>query len=332
MKLDQQLLEIKNLKTYLYTKAGIFRAVDGLTFEIDKQNIHGIVGESGCGKSITALSIMGLVPTPPAKIVEGQILFHRNNEIVDLSKLNPKGTEMRRIRGNEIAMIFQEPMTFLNPVISIGNQIMESIQCQQKVGKREAKNRAIEMLKKVGIPLPEQRVNDYPHQLSGGMRQRVMIAMALSCSPKLLIADEPTTALDVTIQAQILEIMFDLQEEYGMSIVMITHDLGVIAETAKQVVVMYLGKIVESAGVHETFHNPLHPYLRGLLESKPSIGIKRERLISIKGVVPDPLETAWKDKCSFAPRCPEKMDVCTDKEPKDITKKENHKVKCWLYV
>ncbi len=332
MQSDRQLLELKNLKTYLYTKSGILKAVDGVSFEIDRKNIHGIVGESGCGKSITALSIMGLVPTPPARIVDGQILYHRNSEIIDLSKLDPKGAEIRSIRGNEIAMIFQEPLTSLNPVFSIGNQIIESIHFHQKVSKKEARKMAIEMLKKVGIPLPEQRVNEYPHQLSGGMRQRAMIAMALSCSPKLLIADEPTTALDVTIQAQILQIMFDLQEEYGMSIMMITHDLGIIAETAKQVVVMYLGKIVESSGVRETFHNPLHPYLKGLLQSKPSIGIKRERLIPIKGVVPDPIETAWQNKCSFAPRCPKRMDVCTEKEPKDIAQKENHKVKCWLYV
>ena len=328
---DGRLLELKELKTYLYTKANVFRAVDGISFDIGKNKIQGVVGESGCGKSMTALSIMGLVPIPPAKIVEGQILYHRNNEIIDLSKLDPKGTEMRGIRGNEIAMIFQEPMTSLNPVFPIGNQIMEAVQHHQKVKRIEAKSRAVEMLKAVGISLPEQRVNEYPHQLSGGMRQRVMIAMALSCYPKLLIADEPTTALDVTIQAQILQLMFDLKDEYAMSIMMITHDLGVIAETAEDVVVMYLGKIVESANVRETFHNPLHPYLRGLLESKPSIGIKREKLVSIKGVVPDPLEAVWKDKCSFAPRCPNKMDICTSEAPPIFVPKQDHKVKCWLY-
>lgn len=331
MAIEDQLIQLNELKTWFYTEEGVVRAVDGVTFDIGKKRTQGVVGESGCGKSVTALSIMGLVPIPPGKIVEGEVLYHRNGDLMDLTQFNPKGRQMRSIRGNEIAMIFQEPMTSLNPVYTIGNQIMEAIQLHQKVGKKEARKRAIDMLIEVGMPLPEQRVDEYPHQLSGGMRQRSMIAMALSCNPSLLIADEPTTALDVTIQAQILELMLDLQDEFGMSIMMITHDLGVIAEIAEHVVVMYLGKIVESAEIHVTFHNPKHPYLKGLLESIPSIGIKKEELIPIKGVVPDPLEMAWEDKCSFAPRCPEKMDICVNKEPLVSEPEPDHQVRCWLY-
>lgn len=331
MAIEDQLIQLNELKTWFYTEEGVVRAVDGVTFEIGQKKTQGVVGESGCGKSVTALSIMGLVPIPPGKIVEGEIIYHRNGDLMDLSKFNPKGKQMRSIRGNEIAMIFQEPMTSLNPVYTIGNQIMEAIRLHQKVGKKEARKRAIDMLIEVGMPLPEQRVDEYPHQLSGGMRQRAMIAMSLSCNPSLLIADEPTTALDVTIQAQILELMLGLQEELGMSIMMITHDLGVIAEIAEHVVIMYLGKIVESADIHNTFHDPKHPYLKGLLESIPSIGIKKEELIPIKGVVPDPLEMAWENQCSFAPRCPEVMDICTNQEPPVFEPEPDHQVRCWLY-
>ena len=253
------LIEIKNLKTHFHTDRGVVRAVDGVDLVIRRNRTLGIVGESGCGKSIMALSIMGLVPSPPAKIT-GEILYHRKDgTVVDLAKLDPKGKEIRSIRGAEIAMIFQEPMTSLNPVYTIGNQIIEAVRLHQNVDKKEARNRAIEMLRLVGIPAPERRVDEYPHQLSGGMRQRAMIAMALSCNPSLLIADEPTTALDVTIQAQILELMQKLQEEFEMAIMMITHDLGVVAGMADEVAVMYLGQVVEYSSVRNVFQVPSSP-------------------------------------------------------------------------
>ena len=247
------LIEVKGLRTYFYTEDGVVKAVDGVSFAIEPEQTLGVVGESGCGKSVTALSIMGLVPMPPGKIVEGEILFRKNGKTVELHKLNPKGKEYRSIRGKEIAMIFQEPMTSLNPVFTIGYQIMEAIMLHQKVSKREARQKAIEMLRQVGIPEPEQRVDEYPHQLSGGMRQRAMIAMALSCNPSLLIADEPTTALDVTIQAQVLDLMQDLKRKFHAAIMLITHDLGVVAEMCEEVVVMYLGKVVERAKVRPFF-------------------------------------------------------------------------------
>jgi oligopeptide/dipeptide ABC transporter ATP-binding protein len=271
---------------------------------------------------------MGLVPMPPGKIVEGEILYHRDGNVTNLTKLNPKGKEYRSIRGNEIAMIFQEPMTSLNPVYTIGNQIMEAIILHQKVNKKEARKRAIEALEEVGIPLPEQRVDEYPHQLSGGMRQRAMIAMALSCNPSLLIADEPTTALDVTIQAQILELIKDLQKRFKMSLMIITHNLGVIAEMADDVVVMYMGKAVEEADVRSTFHDPLHPYTQGLMNSIPSLAERKERLVPIKGVVPDPYDLP--QGCVFAPRCPKVMTVC-EKDPPWIEVKPKHWARCWLY-
>jgi oligopeptide/dipeptide ABC transporter ATP-binding protein len=322
------LIEVKDLKTYFYTEDGVVRAVDGITFTIEQQKTLGIVGESGCGKSVTALSVMGLVPMPPGKIVEGEILYHRDGNVTNLTKLNPKGKEYRSIRGNEIAMIFQEPMTSLNPVYTIGNQIMEAIILHQKVNKKEARKRAIEALEEVGIPLPEQRVDEYPHQLSGGMRQRAMIAMALSCNPSLLIADEPTTALDVTIQAQILELIKDLQKRFKMSLMIITHNLGVIAEMADDVVVMYMGKAVEEADVRSTFHDPLHPYTQGLMNSIPSLAERKERLVPIKGVVPDPYDLP--QGCVFAPRCPKVMTVC-EKDPPWIEVKPKHWARCWLY-
>ena len=324
------LIELNDLKTYFYTEDGVVKAVDGVSFGIDEQQTLGVVGESGCGKSVTALSIMGLVPMPPGKIEGGSILYHRNGDDLDLTKLDPKGKMYRSIRGNEIAMIFQEPMTSLNPVFTIGNQIMEAITLHQDVGKKEAKTLAIQMLEEVGIPLPAQRVDEYPHQLSGGMRQRAMIAMALSCNPTMLIADEPTTALDVTIQAQILELMGDLQQEFNTSIMFITHDLGVIAEITSYVVVMYLGKIVESGEVQEIYHNPTMPYTQGLMESIPSLDVDKGRLEPIKGVVPDPYEVP--DGCPFNNRCPHVMDICKEEDPPLEEVAEGHKSSCWLHI
>ena len=323
------LIEVRGLKTYFYTEDGVVRAVDGVDYVIEQEKTLGVVGESGCGKSVTALSIMGLVQTPPGKIEDGEILFHQDGKVSDLTKFNPKGREMRSIRGNEIAMIFQEPMTSLNPVYTIGNQIMEAIILHQQLGKADAKDRAIEMLRAVGIPLPEQRVNEYPHQLSGGMRQRAMIAMALSCNPSLLIADEPTTALDVTIQAQVLELMSALREEFKSAVQFITHDLGVIAGVADDVVVMYLGRIVEASNVHEVFHNSKHPYTQGLMNSIPSLASRKERLEPIKGVVPDPFEVP--PGCGFEPRCPHAMEICKSKIPELKEVAPGHTTACWLY-
>ncbi len=325
------LIDVRGLKTYFYTEDGVVRAVDGVDFTIEPEKTLGIVGESGCGKSVTALSIMGLVQSPPGKIAAGEIIYSQDGKKTDLTKLNTKGRQYRSIRGNEIAMIFQEPMTSLNPVYTIGNQIMEAIILHQHLHKHEAKQKAIEMLHEVGIPVPEQRVDEYPHQLSGGMRQRAMIAMALSCNPSLLIADEPTTALDVTIEAQVLDLMNDLRREFKASIQFITHDLGVIAGMADDVVVMYLGKIVESATVREIFHNPKHPYTQGLLHSIPSLmTTKKERLIPIKGVVPDPFDVP--DGCGFEPRCPHAMDICKREVPTLKEEAPGHLVSCWLYT
>ena len=256
-----KLIELKNLKTNFYTRAGVVRAVNGVDFTIEREKTLGVVGESGCGKSVTALSIMGLIQTP-GLIETGEILLHQNESVVDLTRLDPMGPVMRSIRGNEIAMIFQDPMTSLNPVFTIGNQIMESIMLHQKLGAKDAKDKTIEMLQAVGIPSPTLRIKEYPHQLSGGMRQRVMIAMAISCNPSLLIADEPTTALDVTIQAQVLNLMNALRSEFQAAIMFITHDLGVIAQMADDVIIMYLGRVIESGTVKDIFHNPRHPYTR----------------------------------------------------------------------
>ncbi len=323
------LIEVRDLKTYFYTEDGVVRAVDGVDFTIEAEKTLGIVGESGCGKSVTALSIMGLVQSPPGRIEDGEILYYRDGKVTDLATLNPKGREMRAIRGNEIAMIFQEPMTSLNPVYTIGNQIMEAIILHQHLKKKAARGKAIEMLRAVGIPLPEQRVGEYPHQLSGGMRQRAMIAMALSCNPSLLIADEPTTALDVTIQAQVLDLMNALRREFKAAIQFITHNLGVIAAMADDVVVMYLGRIVEGASVGAVFHDPKHPYTQGLMHSIPSLASRKERLIPIKGVVPDPFDVPA--GCGFEPRCPHAMEICKTQMPplKDVA--EKHQAACWLY-
>ncbi len=315
------LLDVRDLKTYFQTEGGLFRAVDGISFQVRRGRTLGIVGESGCGKSVTSLSIMGLVPRPPGIYAGGEIVF----EGEDLLKKRP--ADMRRIRGGAISMIFQEPMTSLNPVFTVGDQIAEAITAHLPLGAREARERAIAMLRRVRIPSPERRVDDYPHLMSGGMRQRVMIAMALACEPKLLIADEPTTALDVTIQAQILDLMRTLRDETGTSIILITHDLGVIAELADEVVVMYAGKIVESAPVKALFADPQHPYTIGLMGSIPKLEETRTRLASIEGTVPAPF--ALPEGCRFNPRCPFADDRCRREEPPLRTLREGHAVACW---
>jgi oligopeptide/dipeptide ABC transporter ATP-binding protein len=323
------LLQVIDLEVCFRTDLGVVRAVDGVTYTIEREKTLGVVGESGCGKTVTALAIMGLIQAPAGRITGGEVLYHRGNGVTDLSKLTPRGREMRSIRGNEIAMIFQEPMTSLNPVFTIGFQIMEAIRLHQHLGRRNAKQEAIEMLRAVGIPLPRQRAAEYPHQLSGGLRQRAMIAMALSCNPSLLIADEPTTALDVTIQAQVLELMSGLREKFTAAIQFITHDLGVIAGMADDVVVMYLGKIVEAASVRDIFHAPKHPYTRGLLDSIPALTQDRERLVPIQGVVPDPVDAP--PGCGFEPRCLRPMDICKTTIPSLKEMSPRHAVSCWLY-
>jgi oligopeptide/dipeptide ABC transporter ATP-binding protein len=317
-----ELIRVKDLRTSFFTPEGEVRSVDGVSFEIGEGKTLGLVGESGCGKSVTSLSIMRLVPSPPGKIIGGEI-FYRGR---DLLKLGDR--EMRKIRGNEISMIFQEPMTSLNPVFTIGNQIGEAIRLHQGLGKRETRDKTIEMLRLVKIADPEQRVDDYPHQLSGGMRQRVMIAMALSCNPSLLIADEPTTALDVTIQAQILELMKELQEKLGMALLLITHDLGVVAEQADEVAIMYAGKLVERARTEAIFERPLHPYTVGLLRSLPGMAEKRKRLEAIPGVVPSPLELPG--GCRFRDRCFKAAGICAEAEPLLVEKEKEHWVACYF--
>ena len=314
------LLEIKNLHTSFVTTDGELPAVDGLDLKIEAGKTLGLVGESGCGKSVPALSIMRLIPSPPGKVVEGEILY-RGEDLLNLPE-----EEMRRIRGNEISMVFQEPMTSLNPVFTVGDQIMEAIRLHQKVTRREAKAKAVEMLRLVKIADPSVRVNDYPHQMSGGMRQRVMIAMALSCNPSLLIADEPTTALDVTIQAQILELMGELQEKLGMALLLITHDLGVVAEQADEVAIMYAGRMVERARPEAIFSKPLHPYTIGLLNSLPSDSRKR-RLDAIPGVVPSPLELP--SGCRFRDRCFKASEICEGQEPGLEEKAVDQLVACY---
>jgi len=297
-------------------------AVDGVSIDIGKGETVGIVGESGCGKSVTALSIMRLLSIPPGKIAEGRIIFQGEN------LLNKSEAEMMKVRGNRISMIFQEPMTALNPVHRCGSQISEAIRLHKGFGRSESASKAIELLRLVGIPLPEKRFSSYPHQLSGGMRQRIMIAMALSCSPQLLIADEPTTALDVTIQAQILELMKNLKKEFGMAIMLISHDLGVIAEMSERVVVMYAGKVVEESDVISLFRNPLHPYTEGLLDSIPQIRSERKRLHVIEGVVPNPSNIP--PGCRFHPRCRYVIDSCKLREPPLCQVDNQRLVACWL--
>lgn len=323
---DERILEVRNLKTYFYTYEGVAKAVDGVCCHLAKGEPLGVVGESGCGKSVTALSILRLVPVPPGKIVGGEILFKGKN-LLEFTE-----DEMRKVRGNRISMIFQEPMTSLNPVFTVGDQIQETLRLHQGLSKKETLEKSIEMLRRVDISSPEKAVERYPHELSGGMRQRVMIAMALACNPEILIADEPTTALDVTIQAQILDLMIKLKEELGMAIILITHNLGVVAETSKRVLVMYAGKIVEEAETKSLFINPKHPYTRGLLKSIPILGDKirrgKVRLREIPGVVPSPHELP--SGCKFSTRCPSVMDICREKEPELKETEKGHFSSCWL--
>ena len=322
------LLQVRNLKTYFFTVDGIARAVDNVSINLYEGKTLGLVGESGCGKSVTAMSIMRLIKDPPGKTVEGRILFNGQ----DLLQISTK--EIKAVRGKQIAMIFQEPMTSLNPVYKIGDQIAEMLMLHENLNKRESWDRAVEMLKKVQIPSPEKRVHDYPHQLSGGMRQRVMIAMALSCNPKILIADEPTTALDVTVQAQIIDLMLELKEEFGTAILLINNDLGVIAEIAERVDVMYAGKVVEEAQTLSIFEEPKHPYTQGMLKSLPKLDTDFEssgrRLQEIKGMVPSFYELPV--GCSFHPRCRYAMEVCREKPPDLIDIGGDYLVQCHLYA
>jgi peptide/nickel transport system ATP-binding protein len=321
--MDTPLMRVNHLRTYFHTEMGVAKAVDGVGFSIGHGESVGIVGESGCGKSVTALSIMRLVPSPPGRIESGEVFFEGTN-ILNLSK-----AEMRKIRGNKISMIFQEPMTSLNPVFTVGHQISEGIRLHQRLSKKGAFDQAVEMLQLVGIPSPHRRVFDYPHQMSGGMRQRVMIAMAMSCRPRLMIADEPTTALDVTIQAQILNLMQKLKEETQMSIILITHNMGVIAETVQNVIVMYAGKIVEQAPVKNLFKNACHPYTEGLLRSIPRLDRiqKRGRLRIIPGIVPNLLNLPT--GCKFNDRCEKSLSKCLKEDPPLFQVAPQHTCRCW---
>ncbi|SDK05253.1 ABC transporter ATP-binding protein [Sediminibacillus albus] len=323
MKEETPILEVKQLHTHFFTKAGVVKAVDGVHFDIKPGETLGIVGESGSGKSITAMSIMRLIPSPPGKIVDGQVLFKGEN------LLNKSEKQMRKIRGKEISMIFQDPMTSLNPVFTIEKQMVETILVHENLNKQQARNRAVELLELVGIPEARGRLKNYPHEFSGGMRQRVMIAMALACNPEVLIADEPTTALDVTIQAQILELLAKLQKELGMAIIMITHDLGVVSEVCDRVMVMYAGKPVEYTDKKSLFKQPKHPYTLGLMNSIPKISAKKEKLEAIEGLPPD--LRALPGGCSFAPRCSQATEICLTTDPVLIEHGNNHHVRCLLY-
>ena len=319
-----KLLEISNLTTHFFTQDGVVKAVDGITYDLEEGEVLGVVGESGCGKSVHALSIMRLVPSPPGRTVAGEVVFEGEN------LLTMDDSEMRNIRGNRIAMVFQEPMTSLNPVLTIGRQLTETLELHQKMNKHQARERAADLLQTVGIPDALQRLSDYPHQFSGGMRQRVMIAMALSCNPKLIIADEPTTALDVTIQAQILELMQDLARDFGTAMIIITHNLGVVARYADNVNVMYAGKIIETGSSQEIYHNPKHPYTLALLNSVPRLDAsERIRLDVIEGLPPDLVNLA--DGCSFAPRCKYVYDRCIDESPILEDALPGHTTACWRH-
>ncbi|WP_027963072.1 ABC transporter ATP-binding protein [Halalkalibacillus halophilus] len=317
------ILELNELHTHFFTDSGEVPAVDGVSFKLHKGEVVGVVGESGCGKSVTSLSVMQLVPNPPGRIVSGEVNFKGENIAVAREK------RMKEIRGNEIAMIFQEPMTSLNPVYSIGNQLIEAVRMHKKVSKKEARNKAIEMLEIVGIPRPSEVVDEFPHQLSGGMRQRVMIAMAMSCDPEVLIADEPTTALDVTIQAQILDLMRNLNKEQDTAILLITHDLGVVAEMCDRVVVMYSGQVVEEGTVREILKDPKHPYTKGLIRSLPKLYEKEQKLYSIPGTVPKP--SMDHVGCRFAPRCEFAWDRCVEENPDLYELGAERKARCFLY-
>ncbi len=328
---DDPILELRELKTYFFLERGVVKAVDGVTVSLGRKKTLGVVGESGCGKSVTFRSVMRLVQSPPGKIVEGEILLHRKDgETVDIVQLDPRGRQLRDIRGAEIAMIFQEPMTSLNPLHAVGRQISESVLLHQNLSRRAAQERAEEMLNKVHIADADRRINEYPHQLSGGMRQRVMIALALSCNPSILIADEPTTALDVTVQAQILDLMRELQSDFDSAIVLITHNLGVVSQMADDVAVMYMGRVVEYAPVYQIFHNPKHPYTVGLLNSVPVLGRKEDSmLVPIKGMVPSPTDEIR--GCAFADRCPQAMEICWEQSPKFKEHEPGHSAACWLH-
>jgi peptide/nickel transport system ATP-binding protein/oligopeptide transport system ATP-binding protein len=321
--IEQTVLKVENLITEFHTSEGVLRAVDGVSFGVKKGRVLGLVGESGCGKTVTALSIMRLVPSPPGKIATGRVIFN-GKDLITLPE-----SEMRSFRGKRLAMVFQEPMTSLNPVFTVGDQIQEMLKLHLHMTKTEARDRTVELLSLVGIPSPKQRAKDYPHQLSGGMRQRVMIAMAISCNPDVIFADEPTTALDVTIQAQILALMEELRERLGLSLVLISHDLGVIAEVAHEVAIMYAGRIVEYTTTEELFTHPLHPYTQGLLSSLPRFdrsGARRERLQAIPGSVPKLLELP--SGCKFEPRCVHAFDRCRE-EPALEELAPGHWVRCW---
>jgi oligopeptide transport system ATP-binding protein len=319
------LLQVKDLQTQFFTQDGIVKAVDGVSFSLGEGETLGIVGESGCGKSVTVLSIMRLIPNPPGKTVGGQVLFDGE----DLLKVDDE--EIRRVRGNKIAMIFQDPMTSLNPVLTICRQVSESLELHLNMSKDAARKRSIELLELVGIPEAAKRIDNYPHQFSGGMRQRVMIAMGLSCNPQLLIADEPTTALDVTIQAQIIDLVKRLQQELGMAVIWITHDLGVVAGMCKRVIIMYAGNIIEQAPVEEVYANPRHPYALGLLASIPRLdAVRKSRLSPIEGLPPDLIDMP--DACPFNPRCQYVQDICRQKKPQLRSVGPEHQIACWLDV
>ena len=320
----RRLLEVNNLTTHFFTSDGVVKAVDGITYHVDEGEILGIVGESGCGKSVSALSLMRLVADPPGKIVDGEVTFE-DKELLQLGD-----AEMRSIRGNRMAMVFQEPMTSLNPVLTIGRQITETLELHQNMTKSQARERAVELIRMVGISDAGSRLSDYPHQFSGGMRQRVMIAMALSCNPKLIIADEPTTALDVTIQAQILELMRELAQQFGTALIIITHNLGVVARYANRVVVMYAGKIIETGTAAEIYRNPRHPYTLGLLNSVPRLDeAVKAKLDPIEGLPPDLVDLPV--GCSFQPRCPYAFDRCTQETPYLMEHSEAHTTACWRH-
>ena len=319
------LLQVKDLQTQFFTQDGIVKAVDGVSFSLEEGETLGIVGESGCGKSVTVLSIMRLIPNPPGKVVGGQVLFDGE----DLLKVDDE--EIRRVRGNKIAMIFQDPMTSLNPVLTICRQVSESLELHLNMSKDAARKRSIELLELVGIPEAAKRIDNYPHQFSGGMRQRVMIAMGLSCNPQLLIADEPTTALDVTIQAQIIDLVKRLQQELGMAVIWITHDLGVVAGMCRRVIIMYAGNIIEQAPVEEVYANPRHPYALGLLASIPRLdAVRKSRLSPIEGMPPDLIDMP--DACPFNPRCQYVQDICRQKKPQLRSVGPEHQIACWLDV
>ncbi len=327
----QPILRIENLKVHFFLERSVVRAVNGVTLSVARNSTLGIVGESGCGKSVTAHSIMRLVKSPPGKIVEGTIRYwtRHDDAEVELTALDPKGKAIRDIRGKEISMIFQEPMTSLNPLHTIGTQIAETVSLHQQVSRKEALERATEMLSLVKIAAPHQRVREYPHQLSGGMRQRVMIALALSCNPQILIADEPTTALDVTVQAQILDLMNDLRDEFDSSIVLITHNLGVVSQMCDYIAVMYLGRVVEYSHTRGIFKHPLHPYTEGLLHSVPVLGRRQHQLVPIVGMVPNASDTIT--GCAFADRCPHVMSVCRQETPPLKEVDQGHWTACWLH-